>query len=189
MKTRTFAALLLIAVSFTACRTPEGESVGEQRASVLAMRDETLARLYQERPEAEKKLQEAEGYGAFSTLGLKLMLASSNGFGVVRDNETGQDTYMKMRELGVGVGLGVKDTRIVIVFHSRDAMTDFTEKGWQWGGDADAAAQSGDTGTAATAGAEVKGGMEAYVLTEAGIALQATVTGTKYWKDEDLNVL
>jgi len=189
MKTKAFATLLLIAVSFTACRTPEGDSAGEQRSSVLAMRDETLARLYQERPEAEDKLKEAEGYGVFNTLGLKLMLASSNGFGVVRDNDNGQDTYMKMRELGVGVGIGVKDTRIVIVFHARDAMSDFTEKGWQWGGDADAAAQSGDTGVAATAGAEVKGGMEAYVLTEAGVALQATVTGTKYWKDEDLNAM
>jgi hypothetical protein len=29
--------------------------------------------------------------------------------------------------------------------------------------------------------------MEIYQFTEAGIALQATLAGTKYWKDKDLN--
>jgi hypothetical protein len=29
--------------------------------------------------------------------------------------------------------------------------------------------------------------MEIYTFTESGIALQATVAGTKYWKDDDLN--
>jgi hypothetical protein len=29
--------------------------------------------------------------------------------------------------------------------------------------------------------------MEIYTFTEAGIALQATVAGTKYWKDDELN--
>ena len=32
-----------------------------------------------------------------------------------------------------------------------------------------------------------QGGMEIYQFTESGIALQATVSGTKYWKDGKLN--
>jgi hypothetical protein len=30
--------------------------------------------------------------------------------------------------------------------------------------------------------------MEIYELTESGLALQATIQGTKYWKDKDLNM-
>jgi len=29
--------------------------------------------------------------------------------------------------------------------------------------------------------------MEIYQFTESGIALQATIAGTKYWKDKELN--
>jgi hypothetical protein len=29
--------------------------------------------------------------------------------------------------------------------------------------------------------------MEIYQFTENGVALQATIQGTKYWKDKDLN--
>jgi lipid-binding SYLF domain-containing protein len=151
------------------------------------MRDETLARLSRERPESGAKLAGAPGYGVFSTLGMKLFLASGNGYGVVRDNAAGTDIYMQMRELGVGIGLGVKDTRIVIVFGTRQAMSDFTEKGWEWGGDADASAQASETGTGASMGINTSVDTEVYVLTESGIALQATVTGTKYWKDDEMN--
>ena len=31
------------------------------------------------------------------------------------------------------------------------------------------------------------GGMEIYQFTESGVSLQATVQGTKYWKDSKLN--
>ena len=31
------------------------------------------------------------------------------------------------------------------------------------------------------------GGMEIYQFTESGVSLQATVQGTKYWKDSNLN--
>jgi hypothetical protein len=34
---------------------------------------------------------------------------------------------------------------------------------------------------------EVTGNMEIYNFTESGIALQATIAGTKYWKDAELN--
>ena len=69
-------------------------------------------------------------------------------------------------------------------------MHRFMEEGWEFGGEADAAAKSGDTGLAesqaqgADAGAR---GLSIYQLTETGVALSATVSGTKYWKDSELN--
>ena len=34
---------------------------------------------------------------------------------------------------------------------------------------------------------EVSPGVKLFQLTESGLALQATIQGTKYWKDKDLN--
>ena len=50
----------------------------------------------------------------------------------------------------------------------------------------DAAAKASDKG-AAVGGEAVLGGITIYQLTKSGLALQATVKGTKYWKDDDLN--
>lgn len=181
-------AVLLVAVVAPGCRTAKGNSPAEKRAYVLQTRDEALARLYETQPEARAKIANAAGYGVFSNVGINLLLlASGNGFGIVHNNAANEDTYMKMRELGVGVGMGVKDFRAVFVFHTPEVLTEFVENGWEWGGEADAAAKSGDTGAAAAASADVQGGIEVYLLTEAGVALQATVSGTKYWKDDELN--
>jgi hypothetical protein len=45
----------------------------------------------------------------------------------------------------------------------------------------------GGVGTSAQAGAAIGGPMEIYQFTESGVSLQATVAGTKYWKDSKLN--
>ena len=48
-------------------------------------------------------------------------------------------------------------------------------------------AKSGEKGGAVGGAGEVKSDTEIYQFTKHGIALQATVTGAKYWKDKDLN--
>jgi hypothetical protein len=69
-------------------------------------------------------------------------------------------------------------------------MKKFVESGWQFGGEADATAKSGKEGGSASKEAGVDTGANLFViyqLTDAGVALQATVAGTKYWKDKELN--
>ena len=85
------------------------------------------------------------------------------------------------------MGMGVKDVRAVFIFRNKGVMTDFVEKGWEFGGQADAAAKTGDKGAAVGGEAYADTDIIIYQLTEAGVALQATIAGTKYWKDEDLN--
>jgi lipid-binding SYLF domain-containing protein len=93
---------------------------------------------------------------------------------------------MKMGEVGVGLGLGAKDFRLVFIFHTSDAMDRFVESGWALGAQADAAAKADDNG-AAVGGEVTVDNMTIYQLTEAGLALQATVKGTKFWADDELN--
>jgi lipid-binding SYLF domain-containing protein len=152
------------------------------------MRDKTLAKLYAQKPEAKAKIKSAAGYAVFSNVGTYILLVSAGqGYGVVVDNATGKKTYMKMAQVGAGVGLGVKDFRAVFIFRNEGVMSHFVDKGWEFGGQADAAAKSGEKGAAVSGETYVESGIEIYQLTEAGVALQATVAGTKYWKDGALN--
>ncbi|MDA8527706.1 hypothetical protein N9K67_02785 [Opitutaceae bacterium] len=66
-------------------------------------------------------------------------------------------------------------------------MERFIETGWDFSGQADAAAKSNQKGGSIEASGTVLPGMEVYQLTKNGLALQATVQGTKYWKDKELN--
>ena len=94
---------------------------------------------------------------------------------------------MKMGSVRAGVGLGVQDFRAVFIFYDKRVLNNFVEKGWEFGGQADAAAKSGEKGGSGEAAASVSKGMEIYQFTESGLALQATIQGTKYWKEKDLN--
>ena len=191
MKTRqllTLTAAILIAVIIAGCRGPKGDTVVEKQDYVFNMRDKMLTELYKEKPETKEKIANAAGYGTFSNMNVNLFLASTgNGYGVVHNNDTGADTYMKMAMLGVGVGLGVKDFRAAIIFKNQEALNTFVNKGWEFGGHADAAAKAGDTGGSANVAGDITSGMEIYQFTKNGVALQATIAGTKYWKDKELN--
>ncbi len=90
---------------------------------------------------------------------------------------------------GVGIGLGVKDFRGVFVFTTRDAFRRFTEDGWDASAQADLAAKAGNKGGAFAGAIDVAPGIKLYQITEHGLALQATIQGTKYWRDADLNSL
>jgi len=160
----------------------------KKRAEIKEMRQETLARLYSEEPQAAEEIQDAEGYAVFSSVGVNIILFSGGGGrGVVHNNDSGEDTYMKMGSAGVGIGLGVKDFRVVFIFNDDKALARFIDKGWDFSGQADAAAKSDEKGGEGSASESVMKGVKVYQMTEAGLALQATLQGTKYWKDKKLN--
>lgn len=168
----------------------KGDTAEEKRAKVRQDRDEILAKLYASHPEAKDKIKKAVGYGTFNNKNLNLFLLSSGrGYGVVVDKQ-GKETFMSMGSLGGGVGVGAKDLSVVFIFKSDDVMKKFIESGWQFGGEADATAKAGDKGGGAAkeAAVDTAGNLfEIYQMTDTGAALQATVAGTKYWKDKDLN--
>lgn len=185
---RIMSALCLAAMlALQGCAGGVNASAAEQRAAIAQMRSDVLTQLYQQKASARSEVQNAPGYATFSNANVNLILASfGGGYGVVHNNRTGADTYMKMGELGVGLGAGVKDFRLVMVFHTPAAMQRFIEHGWAFGAQADAAAKAGDKGGAVGAEASVDD-VSIYQFTEAGLALQATVKGTKFWLDKELN--
>ena len=178
---------LALAVLVSGCATTTGTTPQEKRQAVLSMRSEVLTELYKIHPKARAEIAAAPGYAVFSNANVYIFFVGvGGGYGVVHDNKTGKHTFMKMGEAGVGLGLGIKDFRAVFIFHDRAVMEKFIGSGWEFGGQADAAAKAHDKG-AAVGGEAVFDGITIYQITESGLALQATVKGTKYWKDGDLN--
>jgi len=181
------ACLLTASLSQIGCAA-RGSTPAERRANILDMRDEALDRLYRERPETRRIIENAAGHGAFSNIGTKLIFVSAGGgYGVVEDHLLNRQTFMRMGELGVGLGIGVKDFRAVIVFHDNDTMRRFITSGWDFGAEADATFQTGDKGGSAAAAGSLSRGMSIYQFTESGVALSATIGGTRFWRDDELN--
>lgn len=184
---KTVLCVVAMASVLTACATSKGHRPENKRQVIKEMQQETLSNLYRVRPQARAQIASAPGYAVFSNANVNLILASfGGGYGVVHNNGNQHRTYMKMGELGLGLGLGIKDFRAVFIFHDHETMNRFVESGWEFGGHADAAAKASDMG-AAVGGEALLDNITIYQLTESGLALQATVKGTKYWQDDDLN--
>ena len=186
---KNFIAFSLLAATLilSGCATTGSASPTEKRNLVQNMRADTLSKLYKEKPDVKQQIANAAGYAVFDNANVNVVLASfGGGYGVVKNNLTGKSTYMNMGEAGLGLGLGVKDFNVVMVFHNQAALNRFIEHGWAFGGNADAAAKYQDTGGAITAEA-IADQVTVYSLTENGLALQAVLKGTKFWVDSELN--
>lgn len=171
----------------SSCSTTQGKSPQEKRQAALNMKSQVLADLYKLRPEARAQIAASPGYAVFSNANVNVIFASfGGGYGVVENKRLKKSVFMKMGEAGLGLGLGVKDFRAVFIFKTQQSLESFIDNGWEFGGHVDAAAKAGDKG-AAVGGEAVLDGVTIYQITESGLALQATLKGTKFWKDKELN--
>ena len=181
-------SLAFVSIFLLSCVSPKGNTVEDKRTDVLSMKNETLTELYSKRSEAKSKIKNAAGYAVFTNINTNLFLFSSgNGYGVAIDNTNGKKTYMKMNFVGVGPGLGVKDFKAVLIFKNKETFNEFLDGEWEFGGHADATAKSDEKGAAVGGEMYIEDDIEIYQLTEAGIALQATVAGTYFREYAELN--
>ena len=182
--TTALAAALLAA----GCASPTGSTAAEQRAHILDMREQTVADVDAAHPGTRARLEHVPGYGVFSNVrGQVLFVGAGQGYGVVSDRLTQEDTYMKMVSLGAGYGFGAKDFRALFVFNQPSTLVSFVESGWEFGGSADATAKSGAKGAGVGGAGTASPNMEIYVVTDSGVLAQASIAGTKYWRDSELN--
>tara|TARA_R110002167_G_scaffold255265_2_gene461591 strand:+ start:611 stop:1180 length:570 start_codon:yes stop_codon:yes gene_type:complete len=162
-------------------------SIEEQRDEIREMRDKVLAELYDTKPETKARIKKAKGYAVFTNVGVNVIFASfAGGKGMVVDRR-GKETFMKMGSAGLGIGLGIKDFRGIFIFYDQGKLNDFINKGWDFSAQADAAAKSDDKGGQTGLAGNLADGVEVYQFTKNGLALQATLQGTKYWRDDALN--
>jgi lipid-binding SYLF domain-containing protein len=182
------ASLTLIGTAEASLFKKEGTH-DEQRANIRKVSDQALAELYQAQPSAKAHIQKAAGYAVFSNFGVKVLVAGGgSGRGIVIDNKTKQETFMKMAEVQAGLGFGVKNFRLIWVFEKKSDLDRFIKSGWEIGAQTTASAKVAGQGASVFAGAvSVTPGVWLYQLTDDGLALELTAKGTKYYRDDDLN--
>jgi lipid-binding SYLF domain-containing protein len=173
--------ILFVSFSMNAQKDPS-----EERNEIQKMKNKALKELYKLNPSAKSTIANSKGYAVFGNTGINVLVVSSgNGAGVAYKN--GKPTYMKMLSAGVGVGLGVKKFYAIFVFKTTKAYDNFVDNGWQGGAQADAAAKDNNQGGAIGGAISISPDILLYQITSKGLAAQATIQGTKYWKDKDLN--
>jgi lipid-binding SYLF domain-containing protein len=183
------ATFLLIICIVSGCGPGKHSYTLQERRQIIDnMADQALERLYIERPTTRQEFTDAAGYAVFSNANVYVIFASAGGgYGVAVDKTTGRKTYMRVGSGGVGIGIGAKDYRQVVLFRTRQAFINFVGSGWNLGGQVDATAKSGEAGKALAGDSTLSKDVTVYTITETGLALQATVTGTHYWVDDELN--
>lgn len=182
-----FLAAMVLALALTAAPAAAA-SVEEKRDEVRQMANETLGRLYKAKPSAQAAIESAYGYAVFSNHGFKLFLfGGGGGKGLAVNNGSGAEVFMKMAEIDVGFGLGIKKFSAIFVFETAKAFNSFVSDGWKFGGQTTAAATDGVSGDSFQGAVVVGPGIWMYQLTEKGLALELTAKGTRYYKDSDLN--
>ena len=177
-----FSLMLACALNVTAKSKEEKQAEARKKAQA------TLARLYKAKSSAQAAIKQAAGYAVFNSAGVKILVAGGGrGQGIAVDNATQKVTYMRMREVQAGLGMGVKKFSTIFIFETKGALEKFVNSGWEFGGQTTAAAKGGDGGGSLQGAVSVSEGVWMYQLTDKGLALELTGKGTKYFKDDDLN--
>lgn len=180
--------LILIPLLFLLVFPAQADDVAKERKEIRDKTAETLNRLYKLQPKARQAVNNSYGYAVFSNFGMKILVAGGGrGKGKAINNKTGKEIFMKMLEVQAGLGFGIKRFQVVFVFENKKVFDEFVNSGWEFGGQSTAAVKLDDDGGAFTGAATVSPGVWIYQLTEDGLALEITVKGTKYMKDDDLN--
>ena len=187
MKPKLIIPIFVVALLW-ALTVKAGDDNDKKREKTRKMAAQTLEELNKLQPTSKEAIRKAAGYAVFNNMGANLLLLSTaRGAGIAINNANKQQIFMKMISAGAGLGIGVKDYRVVFVFEKADALNRFLDSGWSGSAQTDAAAKVGKSGAAYSGAVEVDPGVWVYQITKNGLALQLTLQGTKYYKDGDLN--
>lgn len=161
-KTKSAASGAVDAVEATAETVGDavsGEEVtpDQARTTIDSNAENALSRLFKASSAAKKQFDASAGYAVFDTRKFSFPVTTGTGSGVAVKKASGKRTYMKMATGGLNIGGGVKFYQVVFLFPDKATLNDFVENGWS---------ADNDVGP---------------------LVLAASLTGTKYWKDGDLN--
>ena len=118
----------------------EGKII-QAREQVREMAQDALSSLYEIAPGTKRAIDRSAGYAVFSTFGLKLFFAGgTTGKGIVVNKRTERQTFMKMVQVQGGLGFGVNQNRLIFVFTNEQALRNFIDQGWEFGGQANLSA-------------------------------------------------
>jgi len=187
-KLRVLAAVGSLWLGFGAAMAQEttpavNPSVLERRAEIDQRAEATLEKLFATQSAAQSLYDKASGYAVFTATKAGFIVTGGGGTGVAVDKSSGQRTYMRMGTGGIGLGIGAQRYDLVILFETDAHLDRFIRGGW----DASTTAQAAAGTDGITVTSSFVDGVAFYQLTDRGLMAQADVSGTRFWKVEELN--
>lgn len=163
--------------------TTDTTTRAQERQTINNNAQKALSRLFKESKEAKELYDKAAGYAVFYSREFAFLIKTGFGSGVAVNKTTNARTYMKMASGGLNIGGGIKYIQVIFIFPTDRTLNNFIHEGWNAEGDASAV--GGDESS--QIGMTLADGTKIYELVDTGIMLKMSISGTKYWKDADLN--
>ena len=183
-----FMSLLMLCLMTATALAADVNKVEKERGEIQELSAKALRGLYEEVPAAKGVIENSYAYATLSNTGIKLgLFGDAHGRGLAVNNATGEKVYMRMKEMGLGLGLGVKEYDLIFVISTEEAWKSFISGDIKFASSAEASASDGVTGDS-MAGASIAGkGIWVYQITKKGLALEASIKGTKIYPNKKLN--
>jgi lipid-binding SYLF domain-containing protein len=179
----TVGAMALSLVAGSAFAQDKAAKQAEVRKATAG----ALEKFYAKNPALKGEVAKAPGYAVFTTYGISFLVGGAGGTGLVHDNKSKKDTFMKLGSASVGFQLGAAENDVLVLFRTPAAMQGFIDKGWDVAGGATAQAAAGGKGAGGGQGQSAMGDVQTYTLTKNGLEAGLSIAGVKAWKDDDLN--
>lgn len=188
MLTLLMTTLLFCLMTTTVFAATSPDKIDKQRAEIDNLSNQALHRLYDKVPSAQNVIKNCYAYATLSNTGIKLgLLGDAHGRGLAINNSTGEKVYMRMKEMGIGLGLGVKEYDLIFVIGTEKAWNAFISGDIKFASSAEASASDGQAGGAIEGASIAANGIWVYQITKKGLALDASIKGTKIYADKKLN--
>ncbi|MDN4501227.1 hypothetical protein QX776_02355 [Alteromonadaceae bacterium BrNp21-10] len=105
-------------------------SVKAQRAAIDSMSEKVLAELYTAKSSVKGLMKNAHGYAVFNNDAINLILATSEGYGVVKNVRSGDTTYMLIEDTEGKFGDQDKTFKLIFIFNTSDSYERFATQDW-----------------------------------------------------------
>ena len=181
-------ALMVCLLTATAFAATNQEKIDKERAQIESLQVKALQNLYAKVPSAENVIKNCYAYATLSNTGIKIgLFGDAHGRGLAVNNATGEKVYMRMKEMGLGIGIGVKEYDLIFVIGTEKAWNAFISGDIKFASSAEASASDGKAGGAIEGASIAANGVWVYQMTKKGLALDASIKGTKIYADKKLN--
>ena len=188
MKQKIFRLILFALVLITASSAYAKETPEQLRAKLNEMSGQVLERMYQQYPETKDAVKDVYAYCTISASGVKMgIFGDDHGRGVVVNNDTDERTYVKMKEVSVGLNLGAKEYDLLFLIANKQAWERFISGNIKFGNEVSAQASDGVKGETFAKATIVANGVWVYQLDKKGLAVEFSLKGAKISKYKNLN--
>lgn len=173
-KTTWIVAGMLGLLGLSACATAP-ETV-EGKADIVSEANVAIAKAKKSDPSMTSTLNSSAGYAVFPSVGKGAVgVGGAYGKGVLYEGGYSVG-YCDLSQASIGFQLGGQSYTEIIVFKTRQAVTQFKEGNFRFDAQATAVALKSGAGT----NAEYKDGVAVFTMDEAGLMFEASIGGQKF---------